>query len=64
MIQAKGTGKLLDFYSGKFECQMCKKVWYPPKRPDGWFNHGAFQCPSGCSDSEMSTPERYQDTGG
>jgi hypothetical protein len=64
MRESKETGKLLDIDSGKVECQMCKKVWNPPTRPDGWFNEGAFQCPSGCTNSVLATIEDYQDTGG
>lgn len=64
MTGSKGTGKLLDFDSGKVECQVCKEVWHPPTRPDGWFSEGAFRCPFGCMHSESATKERYQDTGG
>lgn len=63
MKESKGTGKLLDIYSGKVECQVCKKVWYPPIRPDGWFTDGAFQCPFGCTETELIPNEHYQDTG-
>jgi len=64
MTDSKGTGKLLDIDSGKVECQICKEVWYPPTRPDGWFNEGAFQCPFGCTETELIPNEHYQDTGG
>ncbi len=64
MRKSNGTGKLVDVDSGKVECQTCRKVWYPPQRPDGWFNEGAFQCPSGCSNSEFAQTERYQNAGG
>jgi hypothetical protein len=64
MTDSKGTGKLLDIDSGKVECQTCKEVWYPPTRPDGWFNEGAFQCPFGCTETDVIPNEPYQDTGG
>lgn len=63
MTDAKGTGKLVDIGSGKVECQMCRKVWYPPTRPDGWFQEGAFQCPFGCAAPALAADGRYQDTG-
>ena len=64
MMESKGTGKLLDFDNGKVECRMCKEVWFPPKRPDGWFSEGAFLCPAGCTETELIPNEHYQDTGG
>ncbi len=64
MTESKGTGKLVDFHHGAVECQLCKEVWYPPARPDGWFDKGAFHCPFGCTDSEFAANERYQDAGG
>jgi hypothetical protein len=64
MMESKKTGKLLDLNSGMVECQVCKEVWSPPIRPDGWFNEDAFQCPFGCTESELTANEPYQDTGG
>lgn len=64
MAELKGTGRLLDLYSGKVEYQMYEEVWYPPKRPYGWFNEGTFQCPSGCTEMELIPSEHYQDTAG
>lgn len=64
MRQAKGTGKLVDFDRGKAKCQVCNEVWYPPIRPDGWFYQDAFQCPFGCTETELTRNEPYQDTGG
>jgi hypothetical protein len=54
MTLARGTGKLVDFVHGKVECQVCKDVWYPSTRPDGWFYQNAFQCSFGCSESEST----------
>lgn len=64
MRKSDGTGKLLDIATGKVECTICKEVWYPPQRPDGWFNEGAFQCPFGCTETELVKIAQYQDTGG
>ena len=54
MTLARGTGKLVDFDRGKVECQVCKDVWYPSTRPDGWFYQDAFQCSFGCAESEST----------
>lgn len=64
MRKSEGTGKLLDIANGKIECMICKKVWYPPQRPDGWFEKGAFQCPNGCTKMELTPSEQYHDAGG